>query len=154
VLFALALIAARRSTRFEFLTHASSAPTELWVLAAAGTLATIAGIADWRFHRSGGVAMGRNERRAEFAALALGGLPLFALMTVASFIHRPRALLLPVVAALTATVVMICYDEFVFHRRRCGPLETLYHRALVFGHGVALAAWMHFVFVRDGFAHA
>ena len=35
------------------------------------------------------------------------------------------------------TTVCICWDEFVFHRARCGPYETALHRALVFGNGLA-----------------
>jgi hypothetical protein len=44
---------------------------------------------------------------------------------------------------------MICYDEFVFHRKRCGRYETMLHRLLVFGNGIAWLAWMHWCFVRE-----
>ena len=44
---------------------------------------------------------------------------------------------------------MICYDEFVFHRRACGLYETILHRVLVLGNGTALLVWMHWCFVRE-----
>jgi hypothetical protein len=112
-------------------------------------VATAAGAADWRFHRSGKTAIGRPEHRSELLALAGGGLPLFALMAAASVLPRPHVLLIPVLVVVLFTVVMICYDEFVFHRKRCGAYETLLHRLLVFGNGVAWLAWVHWCFVRE-----
>ena len=53
---------------------------------------------------------------------------------------------------LIFTVVLICYDEFLFHRR-CGRFETLMHRLLTFGNGLAFLAWVHWCFVR-GVGHA
>ena len=59
-------------------------------------------------------------------------------------------LLLPIIVVALFTATLICYDEFVFHRKRCGVYETLLHRLLVFGNGVAWLAWMHWCFVREG----
>jgi hypothetical protein len=43
---------------------------------------------------------------------------------------------------------MICYDEFVFHRR-CGWFESFTHRLLTCGNGLAFLAWAHWCFVRE-----
>jgi hypothetical protein len=150
-LFGLALVALSRQPRFGWLSVPSRHPWELWVIALAGTVATAAGIADWRYHRTAGVKVGPNEHRAEFLALAGGGLPLFILMCAASVASRPHVFLLPVLIVLMGTVVLICYDEFVFHRRRCGRFEALLHRMLLGGHAIAFLAWAHFCFVREGF---
>ena len=92
--------------------------------------------------------IGKKERRSELLALAGGGVPLFVLMALASVAARPHLFLLPVIAVLIFTAVLIAYDEFVFHRRRCGRRETVFHRVLVFGHATAFFAWAHFCFVR------
>ena len=47
------------------------------------------------------------ERRAERRALGLGGVPLFALMVAASLGAAPKTFLIPVLAVLVATTVMI-----------------------------------------------
>ena len=111
-----------------------------------GTIASI-GAGDWLFHRSGETAVGAREHRAHVLALGVGGIPLFLLMAVASVVARPLVLLLPVVALVIVTVVLICYDEFMFHRR-CARLETALHRMLTFGNGLAWFAWAHWCFVR------
>src|SRR5436305_1488931 len=85
-----------------------------------------------RAHRSGRAAIGRAERHSELVALAGGGLPLFALMAAASVLPRPQVLLIPILVAVLFTAAMICYDEFVYHRKRCGRYETALHRLLVF----------------------
>lgn len=149
--FGAGVLVLRGTERFAWLGRPSSCPWELWTIAGAGTIATAAGIGDWLYHRLSGCAVGPIERRWELAALAGGGLPLFALMTAATLMDRPAALLLPILGVLLFTVVLICYDEFVFHRRRCGRLETALHRGLVFGHAIAFGAWLHFCFVRGGF---
>lgn len=123
---------------------------ELAVIAVAGGAATLAGVADWIHHRTAGVAIGPNERRAELAALVFGGVPLFGLMSGASVMADPRPLLLPILVVLVGTVVMICYDELLFHRRRCSRYETALHRVLVFGHAAAFLAWIHVCFVGGG----
>ena len=97
--------------------------------------------------------MGRAEHHSELVALAGGGLPLFVLMAAASVVPRPQRLLIPVLLVVLFTAVTISYDEFVFHRKRCGAYETLLHRLLVFGNGLAWLAWMHWCFVR-GDTHA
>jgi hypothetical protein len=151
-LFGVGLLLLQDDPRFAWLTGAAAFPWELWVIACAGTAATAGGVLDWSYHRSGRAAVGRAEHRSELAALAAGGLPLFVLMAIASVVERPGVLLLPILVIVLFTAAMICYDEFVFHRRRCGRYETLLHRLLVFGNGVAWLAWMHWCFVRrDGY---
>jgi hypothetical protein len=153
VLFGLGLFLVRDQPRYGWLFSLSEYPGEFWVILVAGGIATMAGILDWRYHRSGKTAIGRPEHRSELAALAGGGLPLFVLMAIASVLSRPQVLLVPVLIAVLLTTVMICYDEFVFHRKRCGAYETLLHRLLVFGQGTAWLAWVHWCFVKGG-AHA
>jgi hypothetical protein len=151
ILFGLGLLWLWEDPRFAWLGVPAAFPWELWVIALAGGTATVGGLLDWAYHRSGRAAIGRAEHRSELAALAMGGLPLFVLMGLASVIQRPAVLLLPILVVVLFTAVMICYDEFVFHRRRCGRYETLLHRLLVLGNGVAWLAWMHWCFVRgDG----
>src|SRR6185436_8941480 len=84
--------------------------------------------------------IGRAEHHSELLALGTGGL-LFALMAAASVVRRPAVLLIPVIVVVLATATMICYDEFVYHRKRCGRYETALHRLLVLGNGVAWLAW-------------
>lgn len=144
----LGLFLVRHEPRFAWLGDVRALPWELWAIALCGTAATLGGILDWRFHRSGETVVGRREHRAHLLALAGGGLPLFALMASASISPRPARFLLPVFVVLIYTVVMICYDEFVFHRR-CGRFETLTHRMLTCGNGLAFLAWAHWCFVRE-----
>lgn len=151
IAFGLGLLALAPSPRFAWLRALDRWPVELWIIALTGTLATLAGIGDWLYHRRAGITIGPNERRCELIALACGGLPLFALMTGASLTARPAVFLLPVMAVLVFTTALIAYDEFVFHRRRCGRLETALHRTLVFGHAIAFGAWAHFCFVRGAY---
>lgn len=150
-LFGMGLFLLGGDPRFAWLAHPSAYPWELWWMGGCGTLATAAGLADWRFHRSGAAAIGGAEHRSELVALAGGGVPLFVLMTVASVLARPALLLIPVLIVVLFTTVMIGYDEFVFHRKRCGRYETLLHRILVFGNAAAWLAWMHWCFVRERF---
>ncbi|HZY88459.1 MAG TPA: hypothetical protein VFE78_26715 [Gemmataceae bacterium] len=147
VLFPLGLFLLRGDARFAWLGDIRAYPWELWAVAACGTAATLGGALDWRFHRSGETVVGRREHRAHLLALAGGGVPLFALMAVASINSRPARFLVPVLVVLIYTVVVICYDEFVFHRR-CGRFETFTHRLLTCGNGLAFLAWAHWCFVR------
>jgi hypothetical protein len=148
VLFPLGLLLLRDDPRFAWLGDVRAYPWELWAVAACGTAATLGGVLDWRFHRGGETVVGRREHRAHLLALAGGGVPLFALMAAASLSLRPARFLVPVLVVLIYTVVVICYDEFVFHRR-CGRFETVAHRLLTCGNGLAFLAWAHWCFVRQ-----
>jgi hypothetical protein len=148
ILFPLELLVASRWPRFAFLPHPAEYPWELVAIAFFGTLATLGGVADWHFHRSGQTAVGKPEHYSHIAALAGGGLPLFILMSVASVHPNPTLFLLPVLVIVIYTTLFIAYDEFVFHRKRCGRFETLTHRALTIGNGLAFLAWAHWCFVR------
>jgi hypothetical protein len=124
-------------------------PWQFWVLSFFGIIATIGGVLDWRFHRNSlQMKISKKERDAEAAALGLGGVPMFLLMWIAMMSDEPRFFLIPIILVLLYTVVAICYDEFVFHINRCGRLENIYHRLLVFGNGLAWLAWFHFIFCR------
>jgi hypothetical protein len=148
VLFILGLGLVRDRPRFEWLGDVARFPWEVWTIALAGSIATASGVLDWRFHRSGHTVIGRAEHRSEVAALASGGVPLFALMSAASVSNRPALWLIPILVVVIYVTVLICFDEFVYHRRRCGRYETMLHRLLVFGNGTAWLAWMHWCFVR------
>lgn len=150
LLFVVGLWLLREDARFAWLTDVTQYPWEFWVIAIAGLAASWAGIADWRFHRSGQTSIGNAEHHSELLALAGGGVPLFLLMACASVLSSPHWLLLPILVVVLFTVVLICYDEFVFHRKRCGLYETCLHRILVFGNGLAWLAWMNWCFVRRG----
>ncbi len=153
VAFAVGLgwLAGRGGETWSWLNRATTWPWELWTIAVAGVLATLAGVADWAWHRwAAGCVVGPAERRCELLALAGGGGPLFVFMALASVSARPQVWLLPAVVTVVATTAMICYDEFVFHRRRCRRVETILHRVLVFGQGAAWLAWAHWCFVRGG----
>jgi len=119
---------------------------QFWVIAVAGCAATVAGVKDWNYHRRGRRTVGRRERRVEFAALAFGGVPLFAVMTCASLAPDPAPFLVPAVAIAIAAAVGVCYDEFTFHTR-CDREETRFHRVLTLGMAAAWLAWTHGCFV-------
>jgi len=123
-------------------------PLELWCVAVAGTVATFAGVLDWRFHRRGGRRIARAEHRAELLALSLGAV-LFALLAAASVCERSGSLMVPVVAVALATAGLIVFDETRFHRA-CGRYETCLHRLLVGGNGIAFLAWFHWCFAGGG----
>ena len=112
-----------------------------------GIIATVGGILDWKFHRNPlNMKIPPKERKAEAAALGLGGIPMFILMWFAMMSSVPNSFLIPILIVLIYTVVAISYDEFVFHRKRCGKIETRYHRMLVFGNGIAWLSWFHFIY--------
>ena len=147
-LFAVGLVwVAAQEPRFAWLVEPGRYPWELWCMVTFGTVATLGGVGDWIFHRLY-VAVGPKEHLSHKLALLTGGLPLFALMVAASLVPQPQNLLLPVMVVALYTATLICFDEFVFHRRRCTPFETTLHRMLVFGNGIAWLAWCHFCFVR------
>jgi hypothetical protein len=148
VLFPCGLFLLRDHARFNWLADVWEYPWEFWAIAGCGTCATLGGLLDWLFHRSGKTIVGRLEHRAHLLALAGGGIPLFALMAAASICPRPARFLIPVFVVLIYTVVVICYDEFVFHRR-CSRFESFTHRLLTCGNGLAFLAWAHWCFVRE-----
>lgn len=127
----------------------SALPWQFYVVAIFGIIATVGGVLDWRYHRNPlNMKIPKKERDAEAAALGLGGVPMFFLMWFAMLSDTPQFFLVPIIFQLIFTVVAISYDEFVFHIKRCGPLENGYHRMLVFGNGIAWMAWFHFIYVR------
>lgn len=124
-------------------------PWQFFMIALFGMVATIGGVLDWKFHRDPlNMKIPKKERDAEAKALGLGGLPMFILMWMAMMSSAPSFFLIPVLIVLIYTVVAICYDEFVFHLKRCSRLENTYHRILVFGNGIAWLSWFHFIFCK------
>jgi hypothetical protein len=124
-------------------------PWQFSVMLLFGIVATIGGILDWKFHRDPlKLKIPQKERDAEAKALGLGGIPMFILMWFAMMSASPSNFLIPILLVLIYTVVAICYDEFVFHIKRCCKLENIYHRMLVFGNGIAWLAWFHFIYCR------
>jgi hypothetical protein len=149
VLFAVLMFVYRNHPKLAIANNFPYVPWEFLALAFFGIIATIGGVLDWRFHRNPLLMkISKKERDAEAAALGLGGVPMFLLMWCAMMSEQPRSFLIPIILVLLYTVVAICYDEFVFHINRCGKLENLYHRFLVFGNGLAWLAWFHFIFCR------
>lgn len=145
---AIALWSIRGDARFDWVT-AGPWPWQLWLLAIAGGAATLAGFGDWLYHRRMTKCMiSRKERRCELLALAGGGVPVFFMMLAASVSARPLQWLIPVLVGVLFTTALICYDEFIFHRKRCQKFETRLHRVLVFGNGIAWLAWAHWCFVE------
>ncbi|MEM7553226.1 MAG: hypothetical protein AAF378_03855 [Cyanobacteria bacterium P01_A01_bin.84] len=135
-------------SRFPWLHHLSNYPWQFWTITIFGISATIGGVIDWIYHRQGLRIVGEKERKYELFALA-GGVPLFILMAIASLIQKPEILLIPVILVVLYMTVLICYDEFIFHRR-CKPWETAMHRLLVFGNALAWLSWAHWCFVQGG----
>jgi hypothetical protein len=142
------LIWAWQQPIFGWLHHPSQYPWELWLALVAAAIAVAGGLADWRYHRQGKRKVTAIERRYEAMALA-GGVPLFVMMAAATLSHTPNQFIIPVFVTVLYMTVLICYDEFIFHRG-CKPIETLMHRMLVFGNGFAWLAWAHWCFVRGG----
>jgi hypothetical protein len=142
------LLATARSGALPRLLEPSTWPAQLWWIAVAGTAATVAGVLDWRFHRTGGRRVARAEHRAELLALVGGGL-LFLLLTTASVLETRGWLLAPIVATALVVAGLIAFDETRFHRA-CGAYETRLHRVLVGGNGIAFLAWLHWCFARGG----
>jgi heme/copper-type cytochrome/quinol oxidase subunit 2 len=122
-------------------------PWQFFLIGIAGIIATIGGVLDWKFHRNPlNMKIPAKERNAEALALGTGGIPMFILMWLAMISNNSTNYLIPIILILIYTVVAISYDEFVFHIKRCGKEETMYHRMLVFGNGIAWLAWFHFIF--------
>jgi hypothetical protein len=125
-----------------------SYPWQFWGILLFGVVATLGGVGDWMYHKVYAT-VGPHEHHSHILALGAGGV-VFLLMALASVADAPLALLIPIIVALLTTVVLICYDEFAFHIKRCLPFETLLHRLLVFGNGAAFLIWMHWIFVAYG----
>jgi hypothetical protein len=125
-------------------------PWQFSLLTVAGIFATVGGVLDWRYHRNPlRLKLSVKERDSEAYALFFGSVPLFGFMCLASLEQQPEVYLIPILVTVLVCTAFICYDEFVFHRKRCNREETLYHRMLVFGNGIAWLAWMHWIFVRS-----
>lgn len=149
VLFGLLLLVFQGNSKLGLTRELPYLPWQFLVMGVAGGVATVGGVLDWRYHRNPlHLKIPKKERDAEAAALGLGGVPMFVLMWLAMMHSNPATWLIPILLVLIYTVVAISYDEFVFHIKRCGPLETIYHRMLVFGNGAAWLAWFHFIFCR------
>ena len=124
-------------------------PWQFIIITLFGIIATTGGVLDWRFHRDPlNMKIPAKEREAEAKALGLGGVPMFILMWLAMISANPSNYLIPILLVLIYTVVAISYDEFVFHIKRCGKTENIYHRMLVFGNGIAWLAWFHFIYCK------
>jgi hypothetical protein len=147
ILFGVLMLSFRGSDKLKIAHELPYLPWQFLVVGVAGSVATLGGVLDWRYHRSPlNMKIPQKERDAEAAALGLGGVPMFVLMWLAMMHPKPTVWLIPILVVLIYTVVAISYDEFVFHIKRCGRLENAYHRMLVFGNGVAWLAWFHFIF--------
>ena len=145
--FCMLLALSKLDSRYAFLIRPAEYPAELVLMILFGSIATAGGIADWAFHRIY-VTAGPNERHAHWMVLGTGGVPLFILMSLASLSDSAVNFLIPTIVVSLYTAVLICYDEFMFHWKRCCKLETLFHRMLVFGNTIAWLSWMHWCFVR------
>ena len=147
VSFGLLLFLFKDNSKFLLADNFPYFPWQFIALTFCGLIATLGGVLDWRFHRNPlNMKIPKKERDAEAFALGLGGVPMFILMWLAMMSTRPTNYLIPILIVLIYTVVAICYDEFVFHIKRCGKTETIYHRMLVFGNGFAWLAWFHFIY--------
>lgn len=148
LLFGLGLVAFTRSHGLDWLAAPSHAPFELWLIAVFGTVASVCGVLDWRYHRAGHRTVPAPEQRAESFALVLGGAPLFVCMALASVASAPRPWILAATAVSLYTAGAIVFDEVRFHRR-CSTYETLLHRGLVGGNAIAYLAWMSWCLARS-----
>ena len=149
VLFAFLILIYSNNPKLRFENLFPYLPWQFYVIGLFGVIATIGGVLDWKYHRDPlNMKIPKKERDAEAAALGLGGVPMFALMWFAMLSSKPSYFLIPVLVVLIYTVVAISYDEFVFHAKRCGKTETVYHRMLVFGNGIAWLAWFQFIYCQ------
>jgi hypothetical protein len=148
LLFGIGLVLFTRSHGFDWLVAPMHAPLELWLIAIFGTVASVCGVLDWRYHRAGHRIVPALEQRAESFALVLGGAPLFVFMSVASVAATPRPWILAASAVSLYTAGAIVYDEVRFHRG-CTAYETLLHRGLVGGNAIAYLAWMSWCLARS-----
>lgn len=122
-------------------------PIQVWLMVVSGGIGTLGGLLDWRYHRNPlNLHLPEKERLAEAYALGLGGGSLFVLMCLASLSKTPSFFLIPIVISALFTTTLICYDEFVFHRKRCKPKENRYHSMLIFGNGIAWLCWLDLIY--------
>lgn len=147
LLFISLLILYKNAPQLAIQQHFPFVPWQFYTIALFGIIGTIGGTLDWKYHRNPlNMKIPPKERDAEALALGTGGLPIFILMWLATLSNKPGVYLIPIIIILIYTVVAICYDEFVFHIKRCGKSETIYHRMLVFGNGIAWLFWFHFIY--------
>ncbi len=148
-LFVLLIVLFANRSKIQLTNSFPFLPWQFFMMALFGIVATIGGLLDWKFHRNPlNMKIPKKERDAEAFALGLGGIPMFLLMWFAMVSDKPANYLIPVLIVLIYTVVAISYDEFVFHIKRCGKTENMYHRMLVFGNGIAWLAWFHFIYCK------
>ncbi len=149
VLFGVLLFLFKGHSKIQIVEQFPYLPWQFLMIIIFGTIATIGGVLDWKFHRDPlKLKISKKERDAEAKALGFGGLPMFILMWLAMFSAKPTNFLIPIITVLIYTVVAISYDEFVFHIKRCEKIETRYHRMLVFGNGIAWLSWFHFIYCQ------
>jgi len=147
LLFGILVVLYRWNLKLHISGHFPFLPWQFVLIIVFGTVATVGGVLDWKYHRDPlKLKISAKERAAEAKALGLGGLPMFILMWLAMVSDKPSNFLIPIIGVLIYTVVAISYDEFVFHIHRCSRTETCYHRMLVFGNGLAWLAWFHFIY--------
>ncbi|TWR27624.1 hypothetical protein FPZ43_13825 [Mucilaginibacter pallidiroseus] len=141
------LIALGKQSNIHFDTEFPYLPWQFVLMGVFGIIATAGGVLDWRYHRNPlNMKIPKKERDAEAAALGLGGIPMFLLMWFAMVSSSPKIYLIPILLVLIYTVVAICYDEFVFHIKRCTKIENIYHRMLVLGNGIAWLCWFNYIY--------
>ena len=149
ILFGIWLLIYKDNPKLELSNSFPFLPWQFIVIFLFGIIATTGGVLDWMYHRNPlNMKIPKKERDAEVAALGLGGVPMFVLMWLATMSSRPTIFLIPIIIVLIYTVVAISYDEFIFHIKRCGKLESTFHKMLVFGNGIAWLSWFHFIYYR------
>jgi hypothetical protein len=149
ILFGLLIFIYKDDAKLNIIGQFPYLPWQFLIITIFGIIATIGGVLDWSFHRNPlRMKIPKKERDAEAAALGLGGIPMFILMWLAMMNSKPSNYLIPILIVLIYTVVAISYDEFVFHIKRCGKLETFYHRLLVFGNAIAWLSWFHYIYCK------
>jgi hypothetical protein len=147
ILFIVLILVYSTNPKLRVSTHFPYVSWQFYAMGLFGIIATAGGFLDWRFHRDHlNMKIPKKERDAEALALGTGGVPMFLLMWFAMLSAHPAWFLIPIIVVLIYTVVEISYDEFVFHIKRCGPLENRFHRMLVFGNGLAWLSWFHFIY--------
>jgi peptidoglycan/LPS O-acetylase OafA/YrhL len=146
-LFPIGLWLVHGDPRYAWAGTLASWPAQALGIAGAGTLATIAGLLDWTYHRRGHRRIPPPERSCELLAMGLAA-PLLVLLGWASVAARPRVLLIPVLVLALAIAGLIATDETRYHRG-CTRYETALHRILVIGNGIAFLCWTHWCFAAE-----